>query len=865
MKHIVTLLSSILLITAFGACKSTQTQTDIAKEENIEVRELDTLTVSTSKKEEVPNEAYPKEVYRASSPRIIDIIHTKLDLGFDFQGERVLGEAWIDFTPIFDPVTSFELDAQYFDIHSISTGQGREVEYYYQDSLRIIIDWPEVLERNDTAQIYIDYTAVPGRKAEGGSSAISSNRGLFFINPQGTVPNKPTQIWTQGETEHNSNWFPTQDQPNERCTQEITLTVPIKYKTLSNGILLKSEVLNDSMRRDHWAQDLPHAPYLFMLAIGDFAIVQDSWEDIDLAYYVEPEYKADAPQIFDHTPEMLSYFSDLLKYKYPWPKYDQVIVRDFVSGAMENTGAVVFGDFVQKHQLDLPGNDNDFIVAHEMFHHWFGDLVTCESWSNLTMNEGFANYSEYLWKEYKEGRDQADHHRSNQIAGYLAEARQKKRPIVDFEYLRPEDMFDAHSYNKGGLVMHMLRHYLGTEKFFAGLNLYLKRHEYSAVETHHLRLAMEDISGEDLNWFFNQWFYEAGHPQLDIRQDFTDGQLTLIVEQTQNTEKEPAIFTLPTSVDIYDAQGKKQNFEITIDQRQSTFVFEMEEEPSLVIFDPRDILLAEVQDSKSHEQYALQYQMSSTFRHRVKALKELKSAPKDIKEPIVNEALSDAHWSIRREGLLALTQPVTIDHLNTVRRLAVQDPAVQVRVAALNVLKKLSDNQQELAGVFQARIDAKEAGLEMGAALELWYAIDSAAALAYAQQLESVKSELVERSIAKVYAETGNPKFIGFYDRLLPKQSGFTSFPFFNAYSKMIAQLEGDALMKRILALQAIGGNASTSRFTRYAATKAISDTRKELAQNEAPQSTLDEIQSILKDIISNESSPRLKAMYSNF
>jgi aminopeptidase N len=188
----------------------------------------------------------------------------------------------------------------------------------------------------------------------------------------------------------------------------------------------------------------------------------------------------------------------------------------------------------------------------------------------------------------------------------------------------------------------MLRHYLGTEKFFAGLNLYLKRHEYSAVETHHLRLAMEDISGEDLNWFFNQWFYEAGHPQLDIRQDFTDGQLTLIVEQTQNTEKEPAIFTLPTSVDIYDAQGKKQNFEITIDQRQSTFVFEMEEEPSLVIFDPRDILLAEVQDSKSHEQYALQYQMSSTFRHRVKALKELKSAPKDIKEPIVNEALSDA-------------------------------------------------------------------------------------------------------------------------------------------------------------------------------------------------------------------------------
>lgn len=865
MKHFVTLLSSILLLTAFGACKSTQSQTDVAKEKNLEVRELDTLTVTSSKKEEDPNEAHPKEIYRASSPRIIDITHTKLDLSFDFQKERVLGEAWIDFTPIFDPVSAFELDAQYFDIHSISTGQGREVDYYYQDSLRIIIDWPEVLERNDTAQIYIDYTAVPGRKAEGGSSAISSNKGLFFINPRGTVPNKPTQIWTQGETEHNSNWFPTQDQPNERCSQEINLTVPIEYETLSNGILLKSEILNDSMRRDHWVQDLPHAPYLFMLAIGEFAVVRDRWEDINLAYYVEPEYKADAPQIFDHTPEMLTYFSDLLQYKYPWPKYDQVIVRDFVSGAMENTGAVVFGDFVQKHQLDLPGNDNDFIVAHEMFHHWFGDLVTCESWSNLTMNEGFANYSEYLWKEYKEGRDQADHHRSNQISGYLAEARQKKRPIVDFEYVRPEDMFDAHSYNKGGLVMHMLRHYLGTEKFFAGLNLYLNRHEYSAVETHHLRLAMEEISGEDLNWFFNQWFYEAGHPQLNISQDFSDGQLTLVIEQTQNAEKQPAIFTLPTSVDIYDAQGRKLNHEITIDKRQSTFAFEMEEEPALVIFDPKDILLAEIQHSKSPEEYAMQYQLSSTYRHRVKALKELKSGPGDIKTEIVNEALSDAHWSIRREGLLALSKPVTSDHLATVRTLATQDPAVQVRIAALNVLKKLSPEQEDLTELYQSRIDAKEAGQEMGEALELWYEEDSVASLAYAQQLESVKSQLLALSIAKVYAKSGDPKFIDFYDRLLPRQSGFNSFPFFNAYSKMIAQLEGDALMDRIHALEDIGGNSSSGMFTRYAATKAISDTQKILTRNEAPQEVLEEIQSILQNIIANESSSRLKAMYSNF
>jgi aminopeptidase N len=835
-------------------------------EEEVETRDLDTLVVSEPAVEKNTNEKFPKPVYRASQTRIIDLIHTKLALSFDYEKEHVLGEAWIDFTPVFDPVQSFALDAQYFDIHSIQDENGREIPFTYVDSISIRINWPEVINRLDTVQVYIDYTAVPGRKPAGGSQAISSNKGLFFINPQGTIPNKPTQIWTQGETEHNSNWFPTLDQPNARCSQEVILNVPIAYETLSNGKLLRSEVINDSIRQDHWLQELPHAPYLFMLAIGDFAVVRDQWEDIPLAYYVEHDYKEDAPQIFNHTPEMLAVFSEMLDYRYPWAKYDQVVVRDYVSGAMENTTGVIFGDFVQKHQLDLVGNDNDFIVAHEMFHHWFGDLVTCESWSNLTMNEGFATYSEYLWKEYKFGKDEADLHRANQLSGYLAQARQNKRPIIDFEWVRPENMFDAHSYNKGGLVLHMLRDYLGSEKFFAGLNLYLERHAYSAVEAHDLRLAMEDVSGEDLNWFFNQWFYDAGHPQILIQTQYEDGTFTITAEQTQDPEKEPAIFILPTYVDIYMPDGERQRVPFQINQRVSVKSIPLDEAPALTIFDPRDILLAEVSEVKTPAAYALQFDLSPTLKHRLQALKQIPSGP--LKEEMVEKGLSDAHWSIRKEAISVLPASTARAKQDELMTMARSDSNILVRAQALKKLMSTStsEDKNKMVSLCQDRIEAMEGAIEMSTALEEWYDIDSAGAIQKAQSLESVRSEILDNKIAALYAKTGNPDFITFLDQLLPKQSGFSSFPFFNAYSEMTAQLRGKELMDRVDALAKIGLNQNSGRFTRYGATKAISDIKKELSKaSDIEATTLDAIKQTLEQIISQETSTRLKAMYSNF
>ena len=294
--------------------------------------------------------------------------------------------------------------------------------------------------------IIIEYVAKPDERETSGSAAILSDKGLYFINPKGEDPTVMPQIWTQGETESNSVWFPTIDAPNSKTTQELFITVKDRYVTLSNGSLISSKK-KDGMCTDHWKQDLPHAPYLFMMAVGEFSIVKDSYtkkdgSKIDVNYYVEPEYRDDARAIFGETPAMIKYFSDLLGVEYPWDKYNQIVVRDYVSGAMENTGAVIFGDYVYKDSSALLDENDQSTIAHELFHHWFGDLVTCESWANLPLNESFANYSQYLWDEYRYGADEADYQAEVEVEGYYQSAAyQGYHDLIWYDHLDKEDIF----------------------------------------------------------------------------------------------------------------------------------------------------------------------------------------------------------------------------------------------------------------------------------------------------------------------------------------------------------------------------------------------------------------------------------------
>ena len=351
----------------------------------------------------------PQKTYRKEKDKVTVLEHTKLNVSFNFKEKQLNGEAWLTLQPHFYETNKVALDAKAMVIHSVQLNNA-ELPYNY-DGLKLLIDLPKKYKKEEKYTLYIKYTARPEKVKQKGSSAITQAKGLYFINADGLDKTRPTQIWTQGETEASSCWFPTIDSPNQKTSQEIYITVPDRYKTLSNGKLASQTNNNNGTRTDYWNFTQKHAPYLFFMGVGEFEIVKDSYKNIPIEYYVEKKYAANAKDIFGLTPEMMQFFSEKLGVEYPWNKYSQFVGRDYVSGAMENTTAVIHGE--QAYQMPgqlIDENVQENTIAHELFHHWFGNLVTAESWSNLALNESFANYSEYLWREYKYGKNNADAH-----------------------------------------------------------------------------------------------------------------------------------------------------------------------------------------------------------------------------------------------------------------------------------------------------------------------------------------------------------------------------------------------------------------------------------------------------------------------
>src|SRR6187200_211407 len=378
-----------------------------------------------------------KKQYRETATKINDLVHTKLDVKPDFSKSYLYGKAWITLKPHFYPTDTLNLDAKGIEFKTVALVKGTKqipLKYEY-DELNLRIKLDKTYKANESYTIYIDYTAKPDEYQEKyGTDDFLGIKGMYFINPKGEEKDKPTQIWTQGETESNSAWFPTIDKTSQKTTQELTVTVDNKYVTLSNGKLMSQKKNTDGTRTDYWKMDLPHSPYLFFLGVGDYAVVKDSWRGKEVNYYVEPEYASVAKKIFGNTPEMIEYFSKITGVPFPWIKYSQITGRDFVAGAMENTTATLHQESAQQDARELTDENKwENTIAHELFHQWFGDLVTSESWSNLTVNESFANYSEYLWLEYKYGKDAADEHNYTEMGEYLG-SKSERKDLVRFYY-----------------------------------------------------------------------------------------------------------------------------------------------------------------------------------------------------------------------------------------------------------------------------------------------------------------------------------------------------------------------------------------------------------------------------------------------
>jgi aminopeptidase N len=701
------------------------------------------------------------KIYRETPPKINDLVHTKLDVRFDYKKRYLYGKEWVTLKPHFYATDTLRLDAKGMDLNNISivkNGKNIPLKYKYDDSLSVAIQLDRVYHNNETYTVYISYTAKPnGVKLKGLEAAIGA-KGLFFINPDSTEKDKPVQIWTQGETESSSVWFPTIDKPEQKTTDEISMTVPAKYVTLSNGRLALQKANGDGTRTDTWKMDLPHSPYLFMMAVGDFKIYHDHWRDKEVNYYLEPKYAPYAKQIFGNTPEMIDFYSKTLGVDFAWNKYAQIVVRDYVFGAMENTSATLHGEFVQRTPRELLDDYYDSgresVIAHELFHQWFGDLVTCESWSNITVNESFADFSEMLWAEHKYGRDEADAHSYTALQDYLNTPDAKTENLVRFHYDEPFDAFDVVGYQKGGRILNMLRNYLGNAAFYKGLNIYLKTNAFKNGEAQQLRLALEEASGLDLNWYFNQWYYAAGNPELNIgyKWDETSKTETIYLQQTQDGQ----IFKLPMAIDIY-AGGKKERHKVWMNDKADTLSFAAVSKPDLVNVDGDKVLLWAKTDSKTLDEYVFQYFNAPLYVDRLEAINAAAAKQTDKgAQKVMIAALKDKYYGLRTMAIQLLDMNNDNIHnaaLPVLALLAQTDENNAVRAAAITVLGKLKAPGNMT--IFKQALASQSYAIQ-GAALTAINLLEPPLALTLAKGFESDNKGALTQAIITVYSTNGS-------------------------------------------------------------------------------------------------------------
>ena len=704
-----------------------------------------------------------KKIYRGVPAKENELVHTKLVASFDYAKAELNGEVWLNLRPYLNATNTLSLDAKGMDIHELGLMMNKKMTTlnYTYDGLIIKIQLNKTYKPAEHYTVYIKYTAKPNEFKSKGSAAINDAKGLYFINPLGKDSSKPIQVWTQGETEGTSVWLPIIDKPNQKSTQEFQLTVPSKFVSLSNGLLVKQIDNKNGTRQDIWKMDLPHAPYLFFLAIGDYAIVKDSYKGKEVSYYVEKEYEKLARRIYGKTPAMIAFYEELLGIDFPWAKYAQISGREYVSGAMENTTATMHNEMVLQNARELKdGNAWESTIAHELFHHWFGDLVTAESWSNITVNESFADYSQTLWLEHSKGKDAGQFENYTGLKNYLNSPSDAEKDLVRFYYKEREDVFDLVSYQKGGRVLNMLRHLVGDKAFFTSLHTYLVENKFGTGSAIKLKLAFEKVTGKNLDWFFNQWYFGSGHPYVRIEEKYlpAEKKVLIILQQNQLQDK---IFTLPIGIDVYVA-GQRNHYEVWNKKRIDSFYFDATTPPDNVNIDNDKTLLWVKDESKTMSEYAFQYFHARNFEDRLEAINEAAENLTDKNaQAVLKAALKDSFYVIR-VGAIQSYNPATIDEATekTFLQLASSDPSNEVREQAMDALAGLY--KKEYKSLFTNW--TKDSSYTVsGAALDALEKIDSSAALNIATEAstQTIKKRL-NTSVTAILAKYGQENVFDF-------------------------------------------------------------------------------------------------------
>ncbi|MBV8696038.1 MAG: M1 family metallopeptidase [Ktedonobacteraceae bacterium] len=696
-----------------------------------------------------------REQYAPDRPA--DVKHVKLVIRLDFERETISGTAYTTFSALYDELTTITFDTVELHVESVSLEDGRQLAYTTTDrKLTVTLDRP--YHYGEEFTIAIVYHAKP-------------RSGLFFVKPAPEDATRPTQAWTFGQPRYHSAWFPCHDAPNDRATTEIIVTVPAQFLTVSNGRLL-SVIDNGATKTYHWRHDVPHATYLVSLVVGDFAVIEDSYNGKPVNYYVRKDRKDEAHFYLGKTPQMMRFFSDYTGVEYPYDTYAQTVVELYI-GAMEHTTATTHSFTLlldERAALDL---DYVPVVAHELAHQWFGDLVTCRDWPNAWLNEGFATYFEELWNEHDLGNDWFKVSMKSLKEGYLGEDSRYRRPVVyNVYYDQGMELFDAHIYHKGAWVLHMLRHQLGETAFRRAIQAYLTRYREKEVITADLERTLEEVTGHSMARFFQQWVYSGGYPAFEVQYSWDNEHrmARVKIKQTQKVDELTPCFVTPVDLafSVLLSDEATQTTQIRVvpmrvvvgedGQVEQNFYFPLQSEPLMVRFDPDGWLLKTLKFERSTKLLRFQLAHDPDVLGRIEAAEALGEKSDDESFEALTTALErDPFWAVRVAVVSALgkrgsekAQTVLIRALETLNPTEFS----RVRAAIVQALGTFQAPQQAEMG--QRSAQALSTLLEKG---DVSYKVEASAAEALGKTRVEGSVELLTRLLERptwmYYVERG--------------------------------------------------------------------------------------------------------------
>jgi aminopeptidase N len=665
-----------------------------------------------------PKQASAPEPLRTAGDRPIDIQHIRLDLKVDLPKKNVDAIATLRVKSL-RAIQHISLDAVNFEVKKVAvTTPDHEAApaHFHHDGKKLSIDLSPAWPTGQAGTLMIEYRIHEPKE------------GLHFFGPSKSDPKAPLMVWSQGEPISNRNWIPCLDQPDQRQTTELVVTAAQGFEVISNGKLIeRKENPSDKTVTFHWLQSKPHPSYLVTLVVGEFDVVREEWDKIPVEYYVPKGEKDKAARTFGRTREMLEFFSKRFGVHYPWEKYAQVVAYQF-GGGMENTSATTMGDFLQDERSRLT-EDPDWIIAHELAHQWWGDLLTCRDWAHLWLNEGFASYAECLWAEHAYGLDAYNYNLYQKSQPAIVGG--KERPVVDRRYPSPNSMFDSRAYPKGAWVLHMLRRRVGDDAFWRAIQRYAETHRLSSVETADFRRTLEDVSGRDLERFFYDWTERPGSPVLDVAVTYLpeSKQARLVVKQTQAGEA----FQFPLQVAFHCApEGKPITVEQDVTDKEFTVLVPLPGRPTRVDIDPNYTILTEINETMDRERWQAQLLEGPNIPARLRAAKHFAKSKTDADRQLLVKAFNqEKFWGMRVELAGDLGQAggdVCRDALVA----GTADLDAHVRRACLNQLGHLKNDAKA--------VQAVKAVLTKG---DPSYDVEAAALAAYAEQGHKDAAEVI--------------------------------------------------------------------------------------------------------------------------